>query len=160
MFPFDETKYPTSKRVGVATEVTLVTPIKGGRVEGEYRTYRKRLEDVLDDVQRRELQGLPTPDILIRQIHFARWVIIDRPGRPAELLFTSNFDGEMKSYFRSFALQLTSDIDAVWENCEGYPGAKDFDRLWQYVKQHQINTATFYCAYPNLTMPRILSFRR
>ena len=159
MFPFDETKYPTSKRVGVATEVTLVTPIKGGRVEGEYRTYRKRLEDVLDDVQRRELQGLPTPVSLIRQIHFARWVIIDRPGRPAELLFTSNFDGEMKSYFRSFALQLTSDIDAVWENCEGYPGAKDFDRLWQYVKQHQINTATFYCAYPNLTMPQILKLQ-
>jgi Dyp-type peroxidase family len=159
MIPFDETKYPTSKRVGVVTEVTLITPIKRGRVEGEYRTYRERLQTVLDDVQRREFQGLPTPVSLIRQIHFARWVIIDRPGRPAELLFTSNFDGEMKSYFRSFALQLTSDIDAVWENCEGYPGAKDFDRLWQYVKRHQINTSTFYCAYPNLTMPEILKLQ-
>ena len=78
---------------------------------------------------------------------------------PAELLFTSNFDGEMKSYFRSFALQLTCDIDAVWENCEDYPGAKDFDRLWQFVKQHQINTSTFYCAYPNLTMPQILKLQ-
>jgi hypothetical protein len=43
MIPFDETKYPTSKRVGVATEVTLITPIKSGRVEREYRTYRERL---------------------------------------------------------------------------------------------------------------------
>ena len=155
MIPFDETKYPSSKRVGVVTEVTLITPIKGGRVEGEYRTYRERLQSVLDDLQRRELQGLPTPVGLIRQIHFARWVIIDRKIGPAELLFTSNFDGEMKSYFRSFALELTSDINTVWENCEGYPGAEDFDRLWQYIKQHQINTATFYCAYPNLTMPQI-----
>ena len=81
MIPFDETKYPISKRVGVVTEVTLITPIKAGRVEGEYRTYRKRLQDVLDDVQRRELQRLPTPVDLIRQIHFARWVIIDRPSR-------------------------------------------------------------------------------
>ena len=28
MIPFDETKYPSSKRVGVVTEVTLITPIK------------------------------------------------------------------------------------------------------------------------------------
>lgn len=159
MIPFDETKYPSSKRVGVVTEVTLITPIKVGRVEGEYRTYRERLQDVLDDVQRRELQGLSTPVSLIRQIHFARWVIIDRKSGPDELLFTSNFDGEMKSYFRSFALELTADIDTVWENCEGYPGAKDFDRLWQYIKQHQINTATFYCAYPDLTMPQILKLQ-
>ena len=159
MIPFDETKYPSSKRVGVVTEVTLITPIKVGRVEGEYRTYRKRLQEVLDDVQQRELQELPTPVGLIRQIHFARWVIIDRPGSAGDLLFTSNFDGEMKSYFRSFALELTSDIDAVWENCVGYPGAHDFDLLWQYIKQHQINTATFYCAYPNLTMPQILKLQ-
>ena len=53
MIPFDETKYPSSKRVGVVTEVTLITPIKGGRVEGEYRTYRERLQSVLDDLQRR-----------------------------------------------------------------------------------------------------------
>ena len=159
MIPFDETKYPSSKRVGVVTEVTLITSIKVGRVEGEYRTYRKRLEEVLEDVQQRELQELPTPVGLIRQIHFARWVIIDRPGSAGDLLFTSNFDGEMKSYFRSFALELTSDIDAVWENCVGYPGAHDFDLLWQYIKQHQINTATFYCAYPNLTMPQILKLQ-
>src|SRR5271154_3030500 len=113
MIPFDETKYPSSKRVGVVTEVTLITPIKVGRVEGEYRTYRERLQNVLDNLQQRELEGLPTPVGLIHQIHFARWVIIDRKTGPAELLFTSNFDGEMKSYFRSFALELTSDINTV-----------------------------------------------
>src|SRR6516162_7280096 len=136
MITFDETKYPISKRVGVVTEVTLITPIKVGRVERpikvgrferEYRTYRQRLQSVLDDVQRREDQGLPTPVSLIRQIHFARWVIIDRKSGPAELLFTSNFDGEMKSYFRAFSLELTRDIDAVWENCEDYLRAHDFD---------------------------------
>ena len=63
MIPFDETNYPTSKRIGVVSEVTLITRIKSGRVEGEYRTYRKRLQDVLDDVQRRELLRLPTPSL-------------------------------------------------------------------------------------------------
>ncbi len=51
MIPFDETKHPASKRVGVASEATIVTPIKIGRIEREYRTYGKRLEDVLEDVQ-------------------------------------------------------------------------------------------------------------
>ena len=155
MIAFNEAKYPTSKRVGAVSEVTLITPIKSGRVEGEYRTYKQRLENVLDDVQQRELVGLPTPVSLLRQIHFARWVILDVPGRAGNLLFTSNFDGEMKLYFRNFALELTDDIDRVWSNCEGYPGAKDFDRLWRYVKEHQINTRLFYSAYPTLTMPQI-----
>jgi Dyp-type peroxidase family len=155
MIAFDEEKYPVSKRVGVVSEVTLITPIKRGRVEGEYRTYRQRLENVLDDVQQRELADLPTPVSLLRQIHFARWVILDAPGRAGDLLFTSNFDGDMKLYFRNFALELTGDIDRVWSNCEGYPGARDFDRLWRYVKEHQINTRLFYSAYPMLTMPEI-----
>jgi Dyp-type peroxidase family len=155
MIAFNEAKYPTSKRVGGVSEVTLITPIKYGRVEGEYRTYRERLENVLDDVQQRELVGLPTPVELLRQIHFARWVILDALGPAGALLFTSNFDGEMKLYFRNFALELTDDIDRVWSNCEGYPGARDFDRLWQYVKEHQINTRLFYSAYPMLTMPQI-----
>jgi Dyp-type peroxidase family len=156
--PFDEKKYPASKRLGVASETTIRTPIKIGRVEEgypTYLTYRMQLELVLNDLQIRGSQKLPTPIQLIRQIHFARWIIIERSGSAGDLLFTSNFDGDMKHYFRAFALELTGDIDRVWENCDGYPGAKDFDLLWQYVKRHQITTRTFYDAYPSLTMPEI-----
>jgi Dyp-type peroxidase family len=167
MAMFDETKYPTSKTVGVASEVTLIVPIKVGRVVWrnkdnttgwEYRTYRQRLEDVLESLQDRESGEIPTPISFLRQIHFARWVILDsqRDGEPPRLLFTSNFDGEMKEYFRSFALDLTADIDEVWGNCDGYPGAADFDRLWQYVKRHQRETQAFYNAYRRLTVPQIL----
>lgn len=157
MVAFDEARYPTSTRLGTASEVTLITPIKKGRIEGEYRTYRQRLQDVLDDLRQRELEAKPTPISVIRQIHFARWVILPPPGGGdgGSLLFTSNFDGEMKFYFRNFALDLTDDIDRVWENCEGYPGARDFDRLWQYVKEHQIETTAFYDAYRTLTVPQI-----
>jgi Dyp-type peroxidase family len=159
MAGFDETLWPASKRVGATSEVTLIAPIKAGRIEGEYRTYRKRLEGVLDSLQQREAEGRPTPISFLRQIHFARWVILDPPdgGRPL-LIFTSNFDGDMRSYFRSFSLSLTEDINAVWQNCEGYPeeGARDFDRLWQYVKEHQRETRAFYGAYRTLTVPQIL----
>jgi hypothetical protein len=62
----------------MATEVTLITPIKLGRVTDthspflDYRTYRQRLEEVLDDLQKRETAGRPTPISFLRQIHFAR----------------------------------------------------------------------------------------
>jgi hypothetical protein len=79
----------------------------------------------------------------------------DKAGAAGSLLFTSAFDGEMKHYFRNFALNLTEDIDRVWGNCQGYPGARDFDRLWQYVKQHQVETRAFYNAYRTLTVPEI-----
>src|SRR5689334_1998897 len=99
MGAFDEAKFPTSKTVGMASEVTLVTPIREDRIEGEYRTYRMRLESVLDGLQQRESAGIPTPISVLRQIHFARWVIFEPPGGgPALLIFTSNFDGEMKHY--------------------------------------------------------------
>ncbi len=154
---FDETKFPASKTVGVTSEVTLITPIKKGRIEGEYRTYRERLESVLDGLQEREGEGKPTPIGSLRQIHFARWIVCEPQGGGQPLLiFTSNFDGEMKHYFRNSALNLPDDIDRVWQNCEGYPGAHDFDKLWQYVKRHQVETRAFYNAYRSLTVPQIL----
>jgi Dyp-type peroxidase family len=160
---FDESQYPASQRIGMATEVTLITPIKLGRVTdgpfSDYRTYRQRLEEVLDDLQKRETAGKPTPISFLRQIHFARWVILDPPDNArgaGSLLFTSQFDGEMKHYFRNFALNLTEDIDRVWHNCKDYPGASDFDLLWQYVKRHQVETRAFYNAYRTLTVPEIV----
>src|ERR1700676_4048436 len=101
-----------SKSVGGVSEVTLLTPIKHGTVPGETRTYEQRLSDELASVQRRIDAGRPTPIGRIASIHFARWLILvpghylygDRDGMiPGHsyrswLLFTSNFDGDMKSY--------------------------------------------------------------
>jgi len=73
------------------------------------------------------------------------------------LFFTSNFDGDMKTYLRDFSVVLGDDVDRIWGNCEGYPpgGSRDFDAYWAYAKQYQLTTDAFSNAYPGLSVPRI-----
>jgi hypothetical protein len=168
-----------SKSVGGVSEVTLLTPIKQGIVPGETRTYEQRLNDELGSVQRRIDASLPTPIGRIASIHFARWLILvpghylyyDKDGTVAGhsyrswLLFTSNFDGDMKTYLNDFSATLADDVDRIWSNCEGYPaeGCQGFDAYWAYAKQHQLTTQAFYNAYPGLSVARIhelAAFRR
>jgi hypothetical protein len=174
-----ELKWVDSKFVGGVSEVTLLTPIKRGVVPGETRTYLQRLNDHLISVQHRIDTGVATPIGRLSTIHFARWQILmpdqylfyDRDGKvkdytyQAWLLFTSNFDGDMKTYLNDFSALIADDVDRVWSNCEGYPaeGAKDFDAYWAYAKRHQLTTQSFFNAYPGLTVPRIhelAAFRR
>jgi hypothetical protein len=168
-----------SKSVGGVSEVTLLTPIRQGLVPGETRSYEQRLNDELMAVQRRIDAGLPVKLARIASIHFARWVIIlpdhylhyDPAGRVAGhsyrswLLFTSNFDGDMKTYLNDFSAVLADDVDRIWSNCENYPpeGSRNFDVFWAYAKQHQLTTQAFCNAYPGLSVPRVhelATFRR
>jgi hypothetical protein len=168
-----------SKTVGGVSEVTLFTPIKRGCVPGETRTWEQRLNDVLNSVQRRIDAGLPTPIGRLCTIHFARWLILlpghflhyDPDGKVPNhtytswLLFTSNFDGDMKTYLNDFSALIADDVDRIWSNCEGYPpeGSRNFDAYWAYAKKHQVTTQSFFNAYPGLTVPRIhelANFRR
>jgi hypothetical protein len=166
-----------SKTVGGVSEVTLFTPIKQGLVPGELRTYEQRLCDALQSIQDRIDAGRPTPIGRIPAIHFARWLIlrpehylhdpkqpcgptptqVDGRSPSSWLFFTSNFDGDTKTYLRDFAVFLGDDVDRVWGNCEGYPpgGARDFDEYWAYAKRYQLTTHAFYNAYPGLSVPRI-----
>jgi hypothetical protein len=85
-----------------------------------------------------------------------------QPAYRSWLLFTSNFDGDMKSYLRDFAVFLGDDVDRIWGNCEGWPagGSRDFEHYWDYAKRHQIPTNAFYAAYPELSVPRIRQLER
>lgn len=160
----------TSKSVGGVSEVTLFTPIKKGLIPGELRTFEQRLEADLQLVQQRIDQGIPTPIGHLPTIHFARWLIlrptqylycdkvdVDLNTLTSWLFFTSNFDGDMKTYLRDFSVVLGEDVDRIWGNCEGYPpgGARDFDAYWAYAKRYQLTTDAFSNAYPGLSVPRI-----
>jgi hypothetical protein len=87
----------------------------------------------------------------------ARKVEVDLDTLTSWLLFTSNFDGDMKTYLRDFSVVLGEDVDRIWDNCEGYPpgGARDFDAYWAYAKRYQLTTDAFSNAYPGLSVPRI-----
>jgi hypothetical protein len=84
-------------------------------------------------------------------------VEVDLDTLTSWLFFTSNFDGDMKTYLRDFSVVLGEDVDRIWGNCEGYPpgGARDFDGYWAYAKRYQLTTDAFSNAYPGLSVPRI-----
>jgi hypothetical protein len=86
-----------------------------------------------------------------------RKVKVDLDTLTSWLFFTSNFDGDMKSYLRDFSVVIGEDVDRIWGNCEGYPrgGSKHFDEYWAYAKRYQLTTHAFYNAYPGLSVPRI-----
>lgn len=85
----------------------------------------------------------------------------DAPILPSWLVFTSNYDGDLKGYIRMFSERIASEMDRIWSNCEGYPiaGAKDFERFWLYVRAHQIETNAFFAAYPELSTARVQQLR-
>lgn len=148
--------------LGGVNEITIITTIRKGRTPEGVMTYKQRLQSVLDSVQGRELQGIPTPIRLVQTIHFARWVIwADLASGEDKLIFTSNYDGSMWQYLRDFSTLIAEDMDRVWNNCVGYPeqGCRDFEAFWSYVRAHQVETSAFYAAIPEETVIRRQSLR-
>lgn len=82
-------EWAESKNFGVVNELTLMTPIKPGRIPGEKRTYEERLRDYLTSVHQREASGIPAFIRPVTEIHFARWVIL----RPEQYLQYSQLSG-------------------------------------------------------------------
>lgn len=65
------------------------------------------------------------------------------------------FDGDPGVYLRHIAEFIDNDFDSVFENCEDYPFARNFDRFWAWVRRFQIRQDVFYTPFPNLSVPRI-----
>ena len=65
------------------------------------------------------------------------------------------FDGDVKAYFRDIADMLNTKFDAIYENCEDYPGTTDFEAFWSWIATYQVESDMFYSPYPNMSVPRI-----
>ena len=87
--PRSSLEWVESKRSGVVSELSLLTPIKPGLVPGERRTYEERLRDHLESLQRRESASVPSFVKPITAIHYARWLIL----RPEQYLQYSKVPG-------------------------------------------------------------------
>ncbi|WP_053179858.1 hypothetical protein [Pseudomonas kilonensis] len=130
-----------STTLGQVTELTVITPIIKGKAND--------LRNVLKGIQ----ISPDSPIKRISSIHYARWVIFDNDSR---LLFTSNFDGTWEKYLGDFVKLAAEGLDAIWSNCEGYPGAQTYEKFQEYVRKHQVKTDLFYAAYPDATVPTVL----
>jgi hypothetical protein len=142
----------------------LMTPILPGK--------SARCRDVL-----RGFNQLPaSPLARIPDVHFARWVVIDRvrleyacaPKRPSRLqseylLFSADLtppayrvDALPHSFFRHLAQYIPAECEAVWENCWGFPGVQDVKKFVDYLKDSQIEVGLYFAAFPDLTPAEIV----
>ena len=128
----------TMGKINALTAITKIIP-------GHAPQLRQNLE-ALTNASGGKIASLGT-------IHIVRWVIFDNDTR---LLFATNFNGDVEDYMRDFAERAPEGIDAIWGHCEGYPGARDFPKLRDYILGSAIETTGYYCAYPEATVQDIL----
>lgn len=127
-------------KMGKISALTAITKIVPGHAEA----LRKTLQG-LTAANGGKISSLGT-------IHIVRWVIFDNDTR---LFFATNFDGDVEDYMRDFAERAPDGIDAIWGHCEGYPGARDYPKLRDYILGSAVETDGYYCAYPNSTVADI-----
>jgi hypothetical protein len=106
--------------------------------------------------------GDGSPLASVPATHFARWVVIgdvvyEGKGsrehlRCGQLLFTSNFDGDLAAYLEALRVGLGESADAIWGRCHGYPGSDDASRFAGYLRAHQVECSLFFAAYGDRTV--------
>jgi hypothetical protein len=78
-------------------------------------------------------------------IHFARWALMPR-GR---LLFLTSFDGSDIQYIEAFVRVVPARINALYGRAKGFPGAKRFGPVEQYIVDHNHAPDHFWMANPD-----------
>lgn len=127
---------------GTSTEFTVIFPLKPGGAE--------RLREVIfKDLHFTAAEKLST-------LHEARLVIIDNDTR---LLFASTFDGTWDQYIDDFGSELGQNLDALFQDCEGYPGLAS-PEVKDYVLKYQVEAGAFYTAYPEATVKQLKKGQR
>jgi hypothetical protein len=150
-------------RRGRSHALTLLTPIKP-RAAAELA---------------RVLRALPTgedsPLALLPDVHFARWVVIDRlntdwprtPRRPSRLrsdylMFTADvtvprYEGYTlpDSFLRQLIARIPEAADRVWGFCLEYPGARNANACIRYLADSQVDASLYYVGFPDVTVNEI-----
>jgi len=136
-----------SNSAGGAHTLAVLTQITPGHV--------RPLRDQLARLN----SGPQSPLALLPATHFARWVVIDErvaAFRDApHLLFDSCFDGDPEAYIEAMRTVMSTDADAIWMHCAGYPGAADSAAFSTYFRRNQITAGVFLAAYPQASVEQV-----
>lgn len=133
-----------------ANGIAVIAPIR----EGEEENCRT----VLESIDKEEIPGSIKIHFEKKNItHFARFVIIadhEKGKNRKRLLFSAIFDGSPDEFFADMR-DNTTDIDAIWSHCEGYPGKSGYV---QFMKDHNNPTGTFLRGHKHETVKEIQSY--
>jgi hypothetical protein len=139
-----------SDRSGQSHALNIFTPIRPGEEEA-MRTYLGNLP-----------RGPKSPLAGSPRTHVARWVVIDRlptecvpkPDRlrRIQLLFTTSFDGDERTYLDELVRVLARQIPDIWGRCEGYPGLSVPSAFVEWLLDHRVRSSFYFAAYNKSTV--------
>jgi hypothetical protein len=118
-----------------ATPLTLISPIPWWWALWIRVTwpFARRIPSVAEPLRRLEF------------IHFARWSLL--PGR-RRLLFLTSFDGSSIQYIDAFVRVVPARINGLYWGATGFPGARRFGAVKEYIDAHSHRVDHFWIAHP------------
>ena len=88
--------------------------------------------------------------------HFARFAIVPELLGSTYLVFSSTFDGARDPYLAAMRELVPELLDSVFGHCDRWPGCADREEYERWMRQHQLDTATFTGAYPDAPLSEVL----
>ncbi len=137
MVTTEKAKTRPGTKAGQSNEFTLITPLKPGGAE----RMRKLLADGFTGDRQKNTDRIAT-------VHDLRFVIFDNDTR---VIFASTYDGDWDSYMDDFATIIPDELDLLFHECEGYPGARN-PNFKEWLVQNQVEALAFYSAYPDASV--------
>jgi hypothetical protein len=84
----------------------------------------------------------------IGTVHDLRMVLIDNDTR---VIFASTYDGDWDAYMTDFATIIPDELDYVFSDFAGYPGART-PGFKDWLVKNQVEAIGFYSAYPDASV--------
>lgn len=151
--------YALGNRVDASYTLMTLTPILNIRPEGNNPSHQARIREYFAKLP----NGEASPFRKIPTLHLCRFVIVsDLPnqGFPSEtdhlnspyLLMVANMAGDWKDCIRSMVQQMRVEINAIFENCVGFPGTGNPSEFVDYVESCQMDSVFSFGAYTEATL--------
>jgi hypothetical protein len=127
---------------------TIVIPVKAGR--------EKALDEYLTAVGCNRSSKLFKGLASMGSIHYARFVLLPAEnGFGALLAFESNHDGDDDEHLSELACFLATELDRMFDFCDGYPECPDHGKRTRFLRRHAVSGVTPYRGHPNLPVAMI-----
>jgi hypothetical protein len=74
-------------------------------------------------------------------------------------MFASTFDGTWDSYIDDFGGEISSNLDAIFKDTEGYPGMRS-PEIKDWLHKYQVEAELFYTRTPEATATQLVKGQR
>ena len=143
---------PINQQAPVQQPLTLIVKIKSQADAQQLRSFLSRVQALPPD-QNPVHQALTR----VRILHFSRMTFLENDTRLAVI---TEYDGDFEAYVNHFVNEMGDVFNAILAHVEDAPPLpiqQHRDQFLRFIKAHDLPSASFFSAYPRLTVLDILA---